>query len=120
MGEQTHRLDASVYRRRRLLVAGAAAAAIPAMLFLTKEVVGAFEHANDPIPAACTTYLAPGENRWDIAIRIGEHVVGQDTGEIDFKLGRANPDVHAADMQPGPIGVPQEFCPIVQDPNFNE
>lgn len=114
-----NRLPQSVYWRRRIIAASACVGALASSLWVGTEVVNALKHNDDPIPAGCTTNLRPGQDYWAIADKIDEHT-SDETGEISWKLGRTNPDMAAGELQPGPISVPEEYCSIVEQPDFNQ
>jgi|GEM_PF-6393034 len=113
MGE---RLSSSVYWRRRAAVAAGAVAAVGVLWAGTEAVVDALEHSDDPIPAGCETDLREGQDFWTIASLID----ADNAGQISWEIGRANPDMEAGALQPGPIGIPQEYCDEVQQPGFNQ
>jgi hypothetical protein len=113
------RLPSVVYWRRRALVAAGAVAAAAAVWFGPDAVDAITKHNDDPIPAGCTTNLRDGQTYWDIAQQIDDRA-GQDTGEVAWMLGRANPGVSAGELQPGLINVPEVYCDIVKQPGFNQ
>ncbi len=102
--------------RRRLFVGGAAATLAVGLGLGANQAVSAFEHAGDPIPAGCDVQLRQGQTVWDIASAIADHERHQDTGDVSYAIGRANPGMDFGHVEPGePVGVPEEYCGIVAE-----
>jgi hypothetical protein len=116
-----NRLPQSVYRRRRLAAGGAALAVTAGLIYGATEVVDALKHYDDPIPAGCEVTVGDGETAWSVATDIDKQLPDVDTEEVMFNLRRANPDKNLGQIAAWTnIGIPEQYCSIVEQPGFGQ